>query len=1213
LALNTAHVHLSDSEDLHSPDSPLTTKHASIGVGNAFKTAELYSRSQRPPTALRHDPRDIESFTLPPIAAPVNGSFMGGILRAVSNWTASTPVSVVEEALETPASPPWIREDIAEISNTALAESDLPNYLTTSQISIRIASPPSEVAEPDTIPPSPDTSEPDFNATPCSLPPHSTPIATSPRLPETSSNRSSSFPIAPSHPPGSAPPTFSDSSTVTPCAESDLSMSDGSNDSSRLAEVECQSAHSSMSDEGDDGAETYSADRSESEVEEEPREIVFEHEQNVSYFDREHRETEPLRDINHDEYFSPPTETTPLLSAPNSPFPRPSKRRNRGPLVVTTPHSRKAPPPESEITLATPATPYPTFPASPSQTLANGSIPHATRSGHRKAAHRSKSGFSVVEKPFHWHFIAGLLLYVSSQSILTAITLPYLGPLLMAPLSSLSLIFNALFAWLINGGRVGWRDVVGTVSVVLGSVLRTYPWLRFVRRLAGFRKDAFAEDGWRLWLNEVAGEVGLGDWFGKVEGLERGIGVGFAVAGGFAASETLVVGRHTMDLLSTFLHSPTVLHPPPHPVLTICVLLFLLLTVLIQLSALGRALPLATPLVAVPVFFAAYVLPEVQMDDVTARPPTAPGPVAATAPVSIPLLNSSSLAAPRPHKQSGKTKAKTKVVVRRLPPNLPESIFWGAVETWMPHVDWKVYVLGKVSTNRSKEPTLSRAYLNFNSLDALVDFARNFDGHSFIDSKGNHFRAIVEFSPFQRVPPSATSAKKPRRVDPRQNTVDRDADYLAFLEQLERQTQGGSSGGTFVSTSDSAAGAATAGLAGVVGTVDASTVAAPPHSVHPPGGVTPLILAIRAKREAAQAKKIALKEKPSSSVTGVGKKEKESEKGSGRDRARERAKEKSTPPGSPKPKSTPPGSPRSAKSNGFGRGKQGGAGGGQGTLLESGPTNPPKLLEKRTETPPVVASAALNSVTAPPLTSSNLSNGESRRGRGGRSAAIGGPTAFAAGQSAGLNASIQSAADENSRAPPLFATMERVTTTPAVSLSDPPSSSQKHRENEASSRSPRASASPQSDPSSSELTSSPLHSAQQAAPIASRPSRTAMRGGIATGGRGRILAQAMAQAGRGGGRGFGGQGSPASSGKVVEGAVTTPPPPQQSRQISARSASRTESTPSTSHADNFSPPFYPSLVAPVSARDGAEVGNPSVRGQGGGRARAYYGRGRGMW
>ncbi|KXS08996.1 nonsense-mediated decay UPF3, partial [Gonapodya prolifera JEL478] len=78
----------------------------------------------------------------------------------------------------------------------------------------------------------------------------------------------------------------------------------------------------------------------------------------------------------------------------------------------------------------------------------------------------------------------------------------------------------------------------------------------------------------------------------------------------------------------------------------------------------------------------------------------------------------------------------------------------------------------------------SRAYLNFTSLDALAHFASEFNGHSFIDSKGNHFRAIVEFSPFQRVPPSASSAKKPRRQDPRQNTIDRDADYLAFLEHL---------------------------------------------------------------------------------------------------------------------------------------------------------------------------------------------------------------------------------------------------------------------------------------------------------------------------------------------------------------------------------------------------------------------------------------------
>jgi len=39
-----------------------------------------------------------------------------------------------------------------------------------------------------------------------------------------------------------------------------------------------------------------------------------------------------------------------------------------------------------------------------------------------------------------------------------------------------------------------------------------------------------------------------------------------------------------------------------------------------------------------------------------------------------------------------------KTVVRRLPPNLPEDIFWGSVQQWVTEetVTWKVYYPGKL-------------------------------------------------------------------------------------------------------------------------------------------------------------------------------------------------------------------------------------------------------------------------------------------------------------------------------------------------------------------------------------------------------------------------------------------------------------------------------------------------------------------------------------
>jgi hypothetical protein len=40
---------------------------------------------------------------------------------------------------------------------------------------------------------------------------------------------------------------------------------------------------------------------------------------------------------------------------------------------------------------------------------------------------------------------------------------------------------------------------------------------------------------------------------------------------------------------------------------------------------------------------------------------------------------------------------KTKVVVRRLPPLLPEHIFLQSIEPWRQHTDWSQYVPGKQS------------------------------------------------------------------------------------------------------------------------------------------------------------------------------------------------------------------------------------------------------------------------------------------------------------------------------------------------------------------------------------------------------------------------------------------------------------------------------------------------------------------------------------
>ncbi|GAC97818.1 hypothetical protein PHSY_005406 [Pseudozyma hubeiensis SY62] len=165
---------------------------------------------------------------------------------------------------------------------------------------------------------------------------------------------------------------------------------------------------------------------------------------------------------------------------------------------------------------------------------------------------------------------------------------------------------------------------------------------------------------------------------------------------------------------------------------------------------------------------------------------------------------------------------KSKVVIRRLPPNLPEEILWKAVSPWIRDakdcqaldastaadtpaqagsettspappastaatVDFKKFVAGKLKTDANKQSKHARAYVRFLDPQSLVQFHKAFDGHIFRDSKGKESVAIVEFAPYQKVVlPPAASVQRGRKAkpDPKQGTIEKDADYQSFLERL---------------------------------------------------------------------------------------------------------------------------------------------------------------------------------------------------------------------------------------------------------------------------------------------------------------------------------------------------------------------------------------------------------------------------------------------
>ncbi|KAL7422102.1 hypothetical protein Q5752_002745 [Cryptotrichosporon argae] len=121
-----------------------------------------------------------------------------------------------------------------------------------------------------------------------------------------------------------------------------------------------------------------------------------------------------------------------------------------------------------------------------------------------------------------------------------------------------------------------------------------------------------------------------------------------------------------------------------------------------------------------------------------------------------------------------------KLVVRRLPPTLPEQTFWAAVAPFVEGKSgWRRYVSGRPGDAYGAHPVHSRAYVLMNDADSLLAFHRGFDGHVFRSKAGGEFQAVVEFAPVQKTPVKAKT-----KADARMGTIDDDPDYLSFLESL---------------------------------------------------------------------------------------------------------------------------------------------------------------------------------------------------------------------------------------------------------------------------------------------------------------------------------------------------------------------------------------------------------------------------------------------
>ncbi|GAB4846798.1 hypothetical protein Ancab_025805 [Ancistrocladus abbreviatus] len=124
---------------------------------------------------------------------------------------------------------------------------------------------------------------------------------------------------------------------------------------------------------------------------------------------------------------------------------------------------------------------------------------------------------------------------------------------------------------------------------------------------------------------------------------------------------------------------------------------------------------------------------------------------------------------------------RTKVVIRHLPPSISEATLTDQIDPkFAGRYNWVSFRPGKSSP---KHILHSRAYINLNKPEDVIEFAEFLDGHVFVNERGTQFNAIVEYAPSQRVP------KQWSKKDGREGTIVKDPEYLEFLEFVTKPVE----------------------------------------------------------------------------------------------------------------------------------------------------------------------------------------------------------------------------------------------------------------------------------------------------------------------------------------------------------------------------------------------------------------------------------------
>ncbi|KAF7721501.1 hypothetical protein EC973_004550 [Apophysomyces ossiformis] len=228
-----------------------------------------------------------------------------------------------------------------------------------------------------------------------------------------------------------------------------------------------------------------------------------------------------------------------------------------------------------------------------------------------------------------WHI--GLYTYVASQLIGSTIALNYLKTQWVAPLGSVALIYNFIFAKLLVGTKITRKDVLGTFVVVASVIwivvfggmyngddpeesislenlktLFTRPiFIIYFSALNIITFSGLAVAIWSHWILSDDSRKRSSQFFVgmKPKKMRRIVGLMFSLDGGMLASETLLLAKSGVKLFTLSVSSQVNQFTDNT---SRFIILALVVTAVLQVYCLNSALKLYSSVVVVPVFYGTY-------------------------------------------------------------------------------------------------------------------------------------------------------------------------------------------------------------------------------------------------------------------------------------------------------------------------------------------------------------------------------------------------------------------------------------------------------------------------------------------------------------------------------------------------------------------------------------------------------------------------------